>query len=257
MKIDQVALQLYTLREHLKTPSDIATSLKKVREIGYSSVQASGMGPIPEADFVQILKEEGLTLCATHESGPEILNETEKVIERLHKLDCKHTAYPYPAGINFGEPGAVAKLAAELDVAGAKMKAAGLTLSYHNHGNEFFKIDGVSILESIYALTNPAHLAAELDTYWVQYGGANPVDWCKKMAGRMPLLHLKDFSCGLDNKAYFCEIGNGNLDFHGIIAAAEDSGCEWFIVEQDSTPGDPFDSVKISYDYIRKNLVNA
>jgi len=39
------------------------------------------------------------------------------------------------------------------------------------------------------------------------------------------------------------------------IAAAKASGCEWFIVEQDSCPGDPFDSAKLSFDYIKANLV--
>ena len=51
------------------------------------------------------------------------------------------------------------------------------------------------------------------------------------------------------------EIGYGNLDFKAIVAAAEASGCEWFIVEQDSCPGDPFDSAKLSFDYIKANLV--
>ncbi|RKX34780.1 MAG: sugar phosphate isomerase/epimerase, partial [Verrucomicrobia bacterium] len=44
MKINQVAAQLYTLRDHIKTPADIAASMKKVREIGYTAVQVSGMG---------------------------------------------------------------------------------------------------------------------------------------------------------------------------------------------------------------------
>ena len=73
MKINQVAAQLYTLRDHLKTPEDIARSLKKVRAIGYQAVQVSGMGPIGEAELLKILANEGLTCCATHEPGQVIL----------------------------------------------------------------------------------------------------------------------------------------------------------------------------------------
>jgi sugar phosphate isomerase/epimerase len=54
----------------------------------------------------------------------------------------------------------------------------------------------------------------------------------------------------------FCEIGAGMLDFKRIIAAAESGGCEWFIVEQDRCPGDPFVSIKQSFDYIQANLVS-
>ena len=55
MKLSQVALQLYTLRDYTKTPADIRHTLKKVRAIGYEAVQASGMGPIDDAELVEIL----------------------------------------------------------------------------------------------------------------------------------------------------------------------------------------------------------
>jgi len=256
MKLSQVGLQLFTLRDHLKTPADIAGSLKKVREIGYTAVQVSGMGRIDEAELVQILDGEGLTLCATHEPGPKILDETEQVIERLKKLKCSITAYPFPAGVDFSDIRSVDMLIAKLDAAGAKMQAEGLRLTYHNHGNEFHKIGGKTVLDRIYDETRPENLGAELDTYWVQYGGGNPVVWCEKMAGRQPIIHLKDYTCTPENQAMFCEVGYGNLDFPAIIAAAEKGGCEWFVVEQDKTPGDPFDSIRMSFEYIRQHLVS-
>ncbi len=257
MTLDQVGLQLFTLRDHIKTPADVAVSMKKVREIGYTAVQVSGMGPIPEEELMRIVDGEGITLCATHESSAKILDEPEAVIERLQKLRCTLTAYPFPAGVDFASPASIDELITKLDAAGAKMKAAGITLAYHNHGNEFHRAGNHTVLEQIYARTHPDHLAAELDTYWVQYGGANPVQWCEKMTGRLPIIHLKDYTCTPQNQAMFCEVGYGNLDFPAIIAAAEKSGCQWFVVEQDKTPGDPFESVRMSYDFIRSHLVTA
>lgn len=256
MKISQVAAQLFTLRDHLKTPADIATSLKKVRAIGYEAVQVSGMGPIDEAELVKLLKGEGLTLCATHEPGNVIRAETDKVIERLQKLGCKYTAYPYPAGVDFSKPADVELLIKELDAAGEKMAKAGQVLTYHNHAHEFYKFQGKPLLEYIYAKSNPKFLQGEIDTYWVWAGGADPVAWCKKLANRLPLLHLKDYGAGADGKPFFAEIGYGALDWPAIIAAAEASGTEWFIVEQDICPGDPFDSLKKSFEYIKANLVS-
>ncbi len=255
MKIHQVAAQLYTLRDHLKTPAAIAASLKKVRAIGYTAVQASGLGPIPEADLVRLLQDNGLTLCATHEGSDQILNTPELAIEKLRKLGCKHTAYPFPAGVKWESLDEVKALAKKLDAAGAKFREAGLVLSYHNHGIEFVPFDGRTALEIIYAEASPENLKAELDTYWIHYGGGNPASWCRKMAGRMPLLHLKDYAFSRENKPVFAEIGRGTLEWNAIIPAAEKSGCEWFIVEQDTCPGDPFDSLKMSFDFIRANLV--
>jgi sugar phosphate isomerase/epimerase len=256
MKIDQVAAQLYTCRELIKTPADIAATLRRVREIGYTAVQVSGMGPIPEEELNKILDGEGLVCCATHEPGPRILDETDKVIERLQKLRCRYTAYPYPSGIDFSNEAVVSELIAKLDVAGAKMAEAGLTLCYHNHHHEFRKLDGKIILERIYAQTNPKYVQGELDTFWVQYGGGNVVEWCEKLAGRLPLLHIKDYKITDENTHTFCEIGAGNLNFSSILPAAEKSGCEWFIVEQDVCPGDPVDSLRQSFEYIKTNLLS-
>ena len=100
MKINQVALQLYTLRSELKTPSAIADTLKRVRAIGYEAVQASGLGPIDERELSNILNGEGLKLCATHEPSDMILNHPERVVERLAKLRCTYTAYPHPANFS-------------------------------------------------------------------------------------------------------------------------------------------------------------
>ena len=256
MKIDQVAAQLYTCRDLLKTPADIAATLRRVREVGYTAVQISGMGPIAEEEVNKILDGEGLVCCATHEPGERILNETDKVIERLQKLRCRYTAYPYPAGIDFSREDVVNDLIARLDAAGAKMAAAGLTLCYHNHHQEFRKLGGKTIIERIFEQTNPKHVQAEPDTFWVQYGGGDNVEWCEKLAGRLPLLHIKDYQITEENKHAFCEIGAGNLSFHRILPAAEKSGCQWFIVEQDVCPGDPVDSLRQSFEYIKANLLS-
>jgi len=256
MKLSQVAIQLYTLRDHCKTAADVAATAKKVREIGYPAVQISGVGPIPEAELVSIFQGEGLAICGTHEPGPKILDETDAVIERLHKLGTKLTAYPFPAGVDFDNPEHIDTLIRKLNVAGAKFRAAGLKLGYHNHAHEFYRpAGGKTFLERIYDETSPENIVAELDTFWVQRGGGDVVEWVKRVKGRTPFIHLKDYKVSPTGEPSFCEIGAGTLDFRRIIAEAEAGGCEWFIVEQDTTPGCPFDSIRRSFDHIRANLI--
>jgi sugar phosphate isomerase/epimerase len=255
MKLSQVAAQLYTLRDFLKTPADIAKSLQKVAAIGYRAVQVSGMGPIPEAELNAILKGEGLVCCATHEPANLIRQKPEQIVERLNKLNCRYTAYPHPAGVDWSRREDIDLMILDLDRAGETLRKAGQVLTYHNHAIEFIQIAGSTALDYIYAGTDPKNLLGEIDTYWVQYGGGDPVAWCRKLKGRLPLLHLKDYVFTTQDKPAFAEIGRGTLNWPEIIKAAEASGCQWFIVEQDTCPGDPFDSLKISYDYIAANLV--
>lgn len=254
MKISQVAAQLYTLRNQCKTEFDIARSLEKVAQIGYQSVQVSGLGPISEEKLAAICADNGLSICATHESLQALLETPEAVIERLQKLGTRHTALGYPSGVDLGSEAGVRDFCAQLDASAEKFVAAGLSLSHHNHHNEFRKIGGKPVLQIILETTQ--HVTMEIDTYWVQFGGANPTSFVQLCAGRIPLLHLKDYAIDAENKPCFAEIGQGNLEFPSIIAAAEAGGTQWFIVEQDTTPGDPFDSLQMSFDYIRNHLVS-
>ena len=253
MKTSQIAIQFFTLRDHTNTLEDFRETCRKVAEIGYQAVQISAVdfSVVPEEDMVEICAENGLTICATHEKSNLILNEPQKVVERLNKLGTRFTAYPAPAGVDLASEESVAGLIAGLDAAGKVLADAGKVLTYHNHHHEFRRLDGRLLLERIYAETGEKNLQGEIDTYWVQFGGGDPVGWCRFLNNRLPLLHLKDYRVNDESKPEFTEIGNGNLDIPGIIRAAEDSGCEWFIVEQDTCPGDPFDSIAASFEYLK------
>jgi len=253
MRIEQVAVQTYTVREFCKTPTDIAESFKKISDIGYHAVQTSGLGPISNKELRQIADDQGLEICATHEPGKEILDNPEGVAEKLQELGCEYTAFPHPGDVDMTDVNAVLKLAAKLDHAGEVLAKAGKVLTYHNHACEFQLAGSDLALELIYDYTRPAYLKGEIDTYWVQYGGGDPVNWCYQLSGRLPLLHMKDYGI-IDNQITFTEIGNGNLNWPAIITAAEEGGCEWYIVEQDRTPADPFDSLLDSFEFIKWGL---
>ncbi|HSH08913.1 MAG TPA: sugar phosphate isomerase/epimerase [Oceanipulchritudo sp.] len=257
MKIEQVAVQLYTLRDFLTTPEDYQESLQKVAEIGYKSVQVSGPRPIDESDIAALCAEKGLIINSSHEDSELILSDPAKVVENLEAFGCRYTAYPFPRGIDFSSSESVNRLITGLEEAGKVLSRAGKVLTYHNHAMELELLDGVPILEIIYGETDPKFLQGEIDTYWIHAGKSSPEAWCARLRDRLPLLHLKDYREDEDGTAHFAEIGNGILDFRTIIATAEASGCQWFIVEQDRCPGDPFDSLEMSFRYIRDNLVES
>jgi sugar phosphate isomerase/epimerase len=249
-----IALQCYTIRDHCKTAKDFAASAQRVKKIGYETLQISGVGPIPPGEIRTICEGEGLAICATHEPGKTIVETPETVVERLAALGCKHTAYPYPHGA-LKTLDDVKRLAADLTRSGTVLREAGMTLSYHNHQIELRQLEGKTILDWIYELTPREVLKAEIDTYWVQFGGGDPTAWCKKLVGRIPLLHLKDYAVGDDNQPIFAALGDGNLDLPGVLAAARAGGCEWYIVEQDAGFTDAFVAIERSLRYLESRAV--
>lgn len=255
MNLHQVAAQLYTVRDYLKTPREIAASLRKVRGIGYEAVEISGMGPIDDGELARMLKTEGLTCCATHEPEELLFGNPSRVIERLKTLGCRITTYPWP-GTNppFNTIYKVRDFAKKLNTVGQEFRKAGITFCYHNHHMEFRRVAGKTVLGILYAETDARFVRAELDTYWVQFGGGNPADWCRRMKDRLVILHMKDYAINTKNEVVFAEVGSGNLNWAAIVPAAEESGCRWFVPEQDVCSHDPFESLKQSFQFIRQNL---
>jgi len=245
-----IAAQLYTLRASLKTPEDIAQTLPKVREVGYEAVQLSGLGPIGKKELKKLLDENGLTCCATHEPYERLVKEPEAVAEEHAILECRYTACPALSKEMRNEAG-FHEAAKTLSDAGKKLAEAGVTLTYHNHSFEFARFDGRLGLEIIYDESDPQFLQGEIDTYWVQHGGGSPAAWCRRLKHRLPLVHLKDMGI-IDGKQTYVEIGEGNLDWPDILAACRESGTGWYIVELDTCPREPLESLRISIENLRK-----
>jgi len=258
MKIEQVAIQLYTLRDFCQTEADFAQTLARVRKIGYRGIQLSNHGPIAPERIRAIAKENDLIICATHQKPQMFFDEPEAVVQLLDQLGTKLTAYPFPAGVDLSKEEEVSAMIAKLNTVGAMLAKAGQVLMYHNHALELYKLNGKMVLERIFEETDPAFLQGELDTYWIAAGGQNPAKWLEKLSGRHPLLHLKDYAVTATGAVHETMIGAGNLDFKEIIAAADTAGVEWFAVEQDSVqPGEePFDCITRSFNYIAENLVS-
>ena len=40
--------------------------------------------------------------------------------------------------------------------------------------------------------SDPEYLGFELDVHWLQRGGVNPLEWIKKLEGRIKIIHIKD-----------------------------------------------------------------
>lgn len=258
MKKEKIAAQLYSVRDYCNDAHDLSETLQRVRLLGYRAVQLQSLGPLPPHELARVLDAEGLVCCSTHEDSEELLTDPEAVVERLNILGCTSTAYPYPADQDFSTVEGVRRLCKALNRTGKLMRKAGITFAYHNHNLEFHRLGGRTILQMIMAETDPEAVEIELDTYWVQAGGGDPVDWLGRLKGRVSLLHLKDFGVDPKGRTMFEEIGHGNLAWDRLMPAARHAGCRWYIVEQDSDweNGDPFESLKMSLAYLKKTFVD-
>ncbi len=249
-------LQLWSIRDAVKNEADFEVSMKKIADMGYKYVHTAGC-EFDEQRFADIVHDNGMTICGTHYNYDKICDDVEGTI-KLHRMWGTDT-------IGIGGMGGLEnfdklKTFVEKYNEMAKIYAAeGFRLSYHNHAAEFEFIDGnKTIMDYLYENLDPENISFVLDTCWVQVGGGDVRHWIEKLEGRLDILHLKDCKRTLYDGDWrkqgltMTEVGNGNLWMEGIIESARKIDVKYYVVEQDSCPGDPFDSMKISADYLKK-----
>lgn len=239
-----IAAQLYTVRDFTQTPEGVVETMRKVAAAGYEAVQLSALCPMDPQELRNICDGEGLTICSTHISYEQMRDEPDKVIEEHKILGCE---YPAIGGLpaEYRNAEGFARFAQEASEVAARLAEGGMTFGYHNHDFELEKFADRTGLQILVEESDPRYFTFEIDTYWIQAGGGSPVAWLNQLEGRMPLLHLKDMTMH-DGERFMAEIGEGNLDWPGILQAAESTGVVWYIVEQDRCERDPFESLKIS-----------
>ncbi|MHB9024508.1 MAG: sugar phosphate isomerase/epimerase family protein [Armatimonadota bacterium] len=243
MSTPGIAAQLFTLRDFLKTPPEIAATMKRVREIGYSAVQLSALGPIEPIELAGILEREGLKAVITHTPFGRMVDDLPGVIADHRTLQCPNVAIggmpvEYRNREGYME---FAKVASEI---ARRLHDAGLTFSYHNHSFEFERFEGKSGFQILFENSDPLVLS-ELDTYWVQHGGGDPAEWIDWLNGRMVVIHLKDMTIS-QSEQIMAEVGEGNLNWPRILDACRRTGIPWYAIEQDVCQRDPFESLAIS-----------
>lgn len=245
-----IAAQLYTVREFTKTPEAIRETFRKIRAIGYEAAQLSALGPIDPAELKQIADENGVHICATHISYDRMKDDFDAVVAEHQLWGCQ---YPGIGGLPTAYRNAegYALFAKEASEVARRLKEKGLTFVYHNHSFEFEKFGGRTGLQTLYEESDPEAFTSEIDTYWVQHGGGDPAAWIRSLKGRAHVVHLKDMVIR-EGKQVYAEVGEGNLNWPSILAACKEAGVRWYIVEQDICPGDPFKSLEISFNNLKK-----
>ena len=242
----KIGAQMFTTRATCQTLEGFADTLKRIADIGYTTVQVSGTCPYEGEWLRDQLKLNGLKCVLTHIPVPRLTGELDKVIEDHNTFDCKYVGLGFWA---FDEARNMTwdQWMETFPPIAHKLKEGGKYFMYHNHAREFQKIGQKTILRQMAEDFSPEVMGFTFDTYWAQVGGADPAAYLELLSGRIPVIHLKD--CGYGQKMEV--IGEGNINFDRVFEKAEAGGTKYMLVEQDNCNGeDPFSCLKKSYDYL-------
>lgn len=265
MKKWPIALQLYSVRDAAE--ADFEGTLRAVKEMGYDGVELAGLyGMESTAACKKMLDAVGLELVSAHINLEAL--EDDAVLDDYASTGIKYVAIPWMVAPKNSE-----ELQSSIDriqKIGARCASRGMELLYHNHDFEFEKINGRYILDTYYEEIPADRLNPELDTCWVNVGGEDPAAYIRKYAGRISVVHLKDFEGSKSANMYaligtdtakedsagqfeFRPVGYGRQNMPAILEASADVNAKWLVVEQDSPSmgKSSMECAKMSIDYLK------
>ncbi|MCO4294447.1 sugar phosphate isomerase/epimerase [Solitalea sp. MAHUQ-68] len=257
----KIGLQLYSLRDYLT--KDLHGVLEKINASGYNEVETYGY-TIKEGfwgssakHLANTLTDMGLTSPSGHYNTDELFarnnyDELKYAIEAAKTLNQQYLVIPYlQEGVR--KTSYDFKIIVErINKAAELCQASGLQLGYHNHDFEFINIEGTYLYKELLEGTTN-NVFFELDLYWAVRAGHDPITLFNEHPKRFKMVHIKDMD-KVDRKLN-TEIGNGAIDFKPIIEAATTNGVKHFYVEQENFKINPFESIKLSADYVKRNLI--
>jgi sugar phosphate isomerase/epimerase len=235
-----LGVQTYTFRRSIG--DDPAKVLDTIKMLGFTEVEGGG-GRIAPEDFKKLCDERGISIPSTGADYGQLVRAPDSVVMRAKTLGAKYVMcawIPHEDGVLTFEN--AKKAVDDFNKAGKFLKDNGLIFCYHAHGYEFQPYEDGTLLDYIVKNTNPEYVSFEMDIFWMQFGGGDPVALLKKYGDRWKLMHLKDMRKGIkkdltggtsqENDVAF---GTGQMDIPSILREAKKVGIKHYFIEDESS----------------------
>ena len=267
-----VGIQLYMVNADLT--KDLAGTLKKLAEIGYSEVETAGFGKLSAAQFRDLLRDAGLRAPSAHlgfgtEDTGKLLDDAktlgvEYVVSSM--LPPKDEGMPaFFMSLNSLSADDFRRIAAKANEIGQRAKSVGMQYAYHNHNFEFRDVgDGKTGYDILLEETDASVVKFETDCGWMKVGGKDPVEYLKRHGNRIAMLHAKDFknitkpvtALFSQDRPIPTELGRGSIDYKPIVEAGLKAGVKHIFVEQEPPFKDvpAMEAAEIDYQYLKSLL---
>lgn len=267
ISIDNVGLQLYTIRDQIK--QDAPGALKKVADAGYKLLELAdytdgkfyGYSP---SEFRKMVNDLGMQVISNHITVEKAENKNADPLKIAEDHAAVGSKYALKAWVESRDRSLdnFKKMVEQLNDFADKTKGSGVKFGYHNHNFEFANVNGTVPYYDIILPGLNKDLALELDLFWVTKSGQDPVEIFKKYPGRFELFHVKDMFTkqepffDTEGVKDFAPVGEGLIDFRRIFAENETAGVKYLFVEQDSTPDNkPFEAIQKSFNNLKTKIL--
>jgi sugar phosphate isomerase/epimerase len=235
-----IGLQMYSLR--FFAPTNAEAKLDKTRDLGFTAIEGGAPGRMAPDDYLKALAARGLKLVSTGADYNRLKTNPDAVVEQARKLGAKYVMcawIPHDKG-HFSEKNAREAIEVFNNV-GAKLKAVGITFTYHCHGFEFQPFGDGTLFDLMMTETKPEIVSFQMDVFWAAQGGADPTKLLEKYGSRFKTMHVKDLRKGAAKNLTggapdedSVAIGEGEINWPAVLKAAQRAGVEYYFIEDEA-----------------------
>lgn len=256
MSVIPIALQLYSIRHDAE--KDLRGVLMQVAEMGYQGVEFAGLYGHDAAAVRKMLDEAGLVTAGAHTPLGDLLGDGfTQTVEVNQALGNRYVIIPWLPEEWRNSRVALEKTVKLLNELAERLSPYGMQVGYHNHAFEFLPVSGLEAGELpwdvILRNTRP-EVVMQLDVGHVLRAGSDPLAVLERFPGRARTVHLKDFSP--TNEAAL--LGEGDVPWPDVFRlCATVGGTDWYIVEQETYPVPPLESVRRCLERLKAMLAAA
>ena len=230
----------YTFRDQWK--NGVPETLDIIQKMGFKTYEGGAPQGVDPVEFKKMLADRGISIPSTGTGFEQLESDPQGVADRAKALGASYVMCAWIPHAREQFSKADADRAIKVFNAGGKvLKENGITFKYHVHGYEFQPYGSGTLFDYLVENTNPDYVSLQMDVMWTHFGGGDPVGLLKKYGKRWVSLHLKDFrkgapkdmtgGTGPENDV---PLGEGELDFPGILREANKIGIKHMFVEDES-----------------------
>jgi len=250
-----LGLQLESLKIRLGT--DVPAGLDIARSDGFTLIETAGTYRLTPEQFRAQLNAHGLKAVSSHFSYESLQADLPRVIAEARALGSTNVVVPGIPHKGALDAAAAERAAADFNMWGEALNAAGMRLLYHPHGGEFEPLPGGGTgFDVLMRQTDPKLVFFEMDVFWIVYAGQDPVALLARYPTRWKMFHLKDLRNGATTGIFaghapigdFVAIGSGQIDWPAVLAEGRKVGIEYSFIEDESA--DPEGNIPPSKRYL-------
>ena len=254
---DRLGLQLWSLRHDLE--ANVSKGMDETKALGFTLVETAGTYDLKPADFREQLAARGLKAVAAHFPYERLKNDLPGVIAEARTLGVEYVVIPWLPQPEF-DAAAARTVAADFNVWGKAIQAAGMKFAFHPHGYEFHPVPGgrgETPFDLLVSLTKSGVVSFEMDVFWVAHAGVDPAALLAKYPDRWTLMHVKDLrkggEVGVGTRSApagdHVAVGTGQLDWSSILRTAKAIGVEYYFLEDETEA--PLQNIPVSVRYLQ------